>query len=405
MRKTGPIKIAYIFSTLENCGPNNVTLNLIKHLDRRFEVHVVTLSPDPANSRRRDFEALGVRLHSLHLPRWAGMFLAASRLKALLNQLAPDVVHHYGLRADLLAALVCRGRRTLSTLHCNPYRDYAMNAYGPFSFLWASLQMMALSRADKTVAVSDYVATSLSQWKKVIFSAVPNGVATEELTPVDEAQRQILRSRLGLPAKDQIYVSTGPLISRKNPLLLIKAFKRSAGSGRRLLFLGDGPMRKACQRAMGHSNNIELRGRVENVRDYLQASNFCLSASQAEGLPLGVLEAMSCGLPAVLSDIPSHGELSNNAAGAVQLFPCDSVEALEAAINGMGEGRWKEKSNQTRRLIETYFSADTMAAAYEKHYLALLNLAPQSLEKHRLRMSSADSATSPSEVMVTGSRR
>jgi glycosyltransferase involved in cell wall biosynthesis len=42
---------------------------------------------------------------------------------------------------------------------------------------------------------------------------------------------------------------------------------------------------------------------------YLQAANVYISASTAEGMPNSLLEAMACGLPALVSDIPGHLEI------------------------------------------------------------------------------------------------
>ena len=44
-------------------------------------------------------------------------------------------------------------------------------------------------------------------------------------------------------------------------------------------------------------------GRVSNVQEYLQASDFFLFASESEALPLALLEALATGLPTVASDI------------------------------------------------------------------------------------------------------
>src|SRR5690625_1499928 len=72
--------------------------------------------------------------------------------------------------------------------------------------------------------------------------------------------------------------------------------------------LGGGELQSACKALAGQTNNILIRGAVQNVTQYLQASDYFISCSKAEGLPMAVIEALACGLPCLLSDIRPHAE-------------------------------------------------------------------------------------------------
>src|SRR5690625_7843892 len=73
--------------------------------------------------------------------------------------------------------------------------------------------------------------------------------------------------------------------------------------------LGGGELQSACKALAGQTNNILIKGAVANVAEYLQASDYFVSCSKAEGLPMAVIEALAWGLPCVLSDIPPHYEI------------------------------------------------------------------------------------------------
>src|SRR5690625_7535896 len=73
--------------------------------------------------------------------------------------------------------------------------------------------------------------------------------------------------------------------------------------------LGGGELQSACKALAGQTNNILIKGAVQNVAQYLQASDYFVSCSKAEGLPMAVIEALACGLPCLLSDISPHAEI------------------------------------------------------------------------------------------------
>ena len=66
----------------------------------------------------------------------------------------------------------------------------------------------------------------------------------------------------------------------------ISAFQKANLKNAVLLFLGDGECRHACESVAARGQNIRLVGRVDNVQEYLCASDYFLSASIAEGLPI-----------------------------------------------------------------------------------------------------------------------
>ncbi len=58
----------------------------------------------------------------------------------------------------------------------------------------------------------------------------------------------------------------------------------------------------------GVEHRVRFHGEIDNVPDILSSSQFFVLASNWEGLPISVLEAMRCGLPVIASDVGGVGE-------------------------------------------------------------------------------------------------
>ena len=100
------------------------------------------------------------------------------------------------------------------------------------------------------------------------------------------------------------FVAVGRLMSQKNYPLMINAFAEAfqINNNIRLDILGEGELREELTCLISNQlleNVVQLKGNVPNVKDYLQGADCFLMSSDYEGLPLSVLEAMSCGLSIV----------------------------------------------------------------------------------------------------------
>ena len=121
--------------------------------------------------------------------------------------------------------------------------------------------------------------------------------------------------------------------------------------------------------------NIIFKGLVDNVNQYVKASDSYLSCSYSEGLPNGVLEAMASGLPVVLSDIKQHQEIYeyNNNIGYLyrQDNLDDYMDKLDLVIDLKRNKMFYKYSNNAKETVNAYFSDKIMSAKYQQEYIAL----------------------------------
>ena len=371
------VKIAYVVSTLKRTGPTNQLCSLIKHLDlEKYKPIVITLSAEPADSRWYDFEALGVDIYSLDLSRFQSLLKAKPSLELLIDRLQVDLIQSQGIRADALISKLNDSRPTISTLHNYPQLDYPKRYGYIIGNFMAAQHIKYLKDIKYCVGVSEAVcrnAETFLGFGKIM--PIQNGVDAELFFPVDEKAKADLRKKLKHSLKNVIWVSTGHLSELKNPLFLIELWKNhfKKNTNIHLLFIGDGSLLKASKHASLEFENIHFAGRVADVAEYLQAADYFVSASTAEGLPNSVLEAMACGLPFLLSDIPPHREVWEFNKCAGRLFEVDNEESYLNAFTNLVSKDYEMLSGNAIKAINDQFNAKTMSKRYQELYRQVLS--------------------------------
>lgn len=137
--------------------------------------------------------------------------------------------------------------------------------------------------------------------------------------------------RVGAPLRVAV---VGVLEERKNQGLLLKCMAGFSKGEVHLYLYGTGPARIALERqaeALSLSEKISLMGWV-NASEIWPNIDVLLMPSLHEGAPNAVLEALSCGVPVLASDIPEHREILP-VSSLVQLGdPCAWVHRIRAIL-------------------------------------------------------------------------
>jgi len=365
------IKILYIVSTLEKGGPTTQLFNIIKYMDReKHELHLITLSPEPQNSSWAEYESLGVHLHSLKLSRLQGVLCATRKVKFLLAKIKPDIIHTHLLRADMVLSKLKKSTRNITTVHIFP-RDYISSCGRMVGYMMYACHVSAIRKIGLCVGVSDAVAGELKNKLKIEnVIAIQNGVDTEKYFPSTGSEKKSLRNQLKLPIAGNIFICSGTLTKRKNPFFIINAWKKkfALDNDNHLVFIGMGNLHGKCVEETKGCNNIHVIGYVDNVVDYLRASDYCVSASYCEGLPYAVLEAMACGLPVLLSDIEPHKEITVLDSRIGFCYELDNEENFYHLLDKLINCNIEDMVKITLRVIKKYFSAKKMSEAYQREY-------------------------------------
>jgi len=371
-------KILYIVSTLKRSGPTNQLYNIIKYLDKdKFEFYLITLSPEPKDNRWKDYEALGVNLHSLDLSRLQGFIYAKKRVKLLISEIKPDLIHTQGIRGDLISSNIKTIVPKIATIRNIPQIDYKMT-YGSIAGGFMCIKHKNALKKITCISVSNAVTANLRKKYRIENAfTIQNGVDTDAFFPANSDEKKILRKKLNLPLTGLIFIVSGHLTKRKNPLFILERWKEKYGfiNNMHLVYIGSGNLLEQCKLASNGIDNIHIIGRIDNVADYLRCSDFFVSASIAEGLPNAVLEAMACGLPVLLSDIEPHREIMDLAPGAGFCYKTGINDNFLLFFQKMMDSDRKTMKMASLEAIKLNFSAKSMSEKYQNAYIQIFSSA------------------------------
>ncbi|MCU1569790.1 MAG: Mannosyltransferase [Naasia sp.] len=193
-------------------------------------------------------------------------------------------------------------------------------------------QRVLLNRADAVVTVSETTKALMAEHRltRRPVTVVPNAA---DVAPAAE--------RRAAPAKALVYM--GAFIGYKNVDTLVRAAALLPDYELRLMSrVTEGE--KARLEALAPAARLVFRNGVsdEEYRAELLGATALVSASRDEGFGIPVVESMSVGTPAILSDIAIFREVGGDAA----LFaPADDAAAFAAAVRLLeGEGEWERRS-------------------------------------------------------------
>lgn len=209
------------------------------------------------------------------------------------------------------------------------------------------------------------------------IEVIPNGVDLAVYAPRD---RRAARARLGLEdRRTLLYV--GNLVPGKGVEILIDAFARLVeGVSVQLVIVGGGPLRPALEaraRSRGVAGSVRFAGEIPHaaLADWYSAADALCLASEREGWPNVLLEALACGTPVVatrVGGIPEIvvsdriGILADGSPGAIAAAAHEALarEWDRAALRAHAEGfTWERAAASVVRVFERALGAREAAAA------------------------------------------
>lgn len=352
------MKIAHIVDSMEVGGAETLVAQLCR-LQREQghdpSVHAHLCLGSIGESLRA--EGFRIDLHGpAHLPKMTQRFFR------LFNELRPDVVHCHNPTPTIYAAMAARmaGTRTvISTRHSlvNP----------PYNIVGELKYAVASRFCDWIVGICDATCDNLRNAPMATRSRIRriyNGSVPIHRTSVQQQP----------PKQGFTLVYIGRLAQVKNHPTLLHAVAEALKSVPDLFLwmVGDGSERGALEKltvSLGISEHVTFWGQQMNVSPYFSAADAFIMSSVSEGLPMSLLQAMSAGLPSIVTDVGGMAEVVRFSQSGI-ITPVSSPSAMAEAIVQLAQDA-NDRTHFSNCAVSSFqqtFTLDAMANAYMDLY-------------------------------------
>jgi glycosyltransferase involved in cell wall biosynthesis len=298
------MRIAYVITRADEIGGAQVHVRdlAIALRQRDYDVAVLAGSPGPMSEQLSEsgvtFECVPALLRSIS-PRHDA--IAVRQLMVSLRRLGPELVSTHSSKAGWLGRLAARLLEIPVTFTAH---GWAFSEGIPFvaRHFYALAERIAAPLADHIIVVSEYdrklaLARGIAADRKI--TRIYNGVADLAIEPAPR--------RSGPPR----IIVTGRFAPQKDHATLVRALAQLRHLDWILEFAGDGATRTQVAelaRSLRLEGRVNFLGQRNDVPDLLRNADINALISHWEGLPYGVIEAMSAGLPVVASNVGGVAE-------------------------------------------------------------------------------------------------
>jgi glycosyltransferase involved in cell wall biosynthesis len=280
----------------------------------------------------------------------------------------PDVVVTRGVSPQLVGEAIARraGAAHVLNEHTPLTPDGELLPLRPHQ---QALTRLVAPRVDRVIAVSERQRAPLNRrgYRAERIVVVPNGLFESDVAP--RASREETRQALGIGERDFAVVCVANLREEKGVLAFVEAVAaaRRQVPGLHGLLVGDGPEREALESLTAGPDDVRLLGSRGDVPDLLAACDaFCL-LSEAEALPISILEAMALARPVVTTDVGGTAEAVAHAQTGLVVPPADTAAATAALARLAAQPEWaRELGERGRERQRERFDGKAMVEGYER---------------------------------------
>lgn len=358
-------RISFILTSLSFAGAQTQVLALAKTLKKRgWDVGVISMMTPEALTDQLD-EA-GIVWASLDMQRGAASFAALFKLRRILQDWQPSIVHSHMVHANLMARvtrLLTKMPVLISTAHNinegGRVREIAYRLTDPLCDLTTNVSQAAVDR---------YIDIGAVPKKKI--ELMVNGIDASRFESTSEARAQ---KRADLKLGDTFtWLAVGRFEEAKDYPNMLKAFKKIAEKQEaKLLIVGEGGLDiNALIQEHNLEGSVEVLGIRKDVPDLMNAADAYLMSSAWEGLPMVLLEAAASALPIVTTNAGGNADaLINGKTGFV--VPIENADALAEAMQkllALPLSEQQEMGQAGRQFIKETYDLEAIVDKWEALY-------------------------------------
>lgn len=367
------IKVINVISDTNIGGAGKCLLTYAQHADKsKFDISVIL----PSGSLLKPYlDGLGIKTFEIDAMSDKSLdFKAISQLTKIFRREKPDIVHSHASMSARIAAKRAHAKIIYTRHSVFPPSARISHGIGKkingFINNHYSDGIIAVAQAAK----QNLLDTGVDERK---IRVILNGV--KPLNAISDEQKASVRKSFGINSGEKVVA----IVARLNPVkgheYFIRAAKIVSEHGIKVKFIiagtGDteGRLKQLCSE-LGLENTVIFAGFVSDVEPLMNICDLQVNASYGtEATSLSLLEGMSLGVPAVVSDFGGNpGVISNGENGVI--VPQKNSDAIAKAIIRLFEndaliGNMRKKAKE---IFNAKFKAEVMSRNIEAFYMQIL---------------------------------
>jgi L-malate glycosyltransferase len=234
-----------------------------------------------------------------------------------------------------------------------------------------SFNRFMVGQADGVISVSEMC-------RQDIIKLFPRTRDKATMIPIGTYDfTEVVAAKLNAPSP--VWINISSFVPEKNHSFIIDVFKRSVSQGNKgtLLLVGEGRLRKEMEekvRQLSLEDRVVFTGARKDAVALLKNASLLLLPSMIEGLPGVILEAFSCGVPVVASDVGGIPEIVRTGETGMCISGFDVNEYLDAIGQlSNDEARRSSIIRKAREVVEERFMMTTIAQRFRECYVKLIS--------------------------------
>lgn len=366
-------RVIHIITGLGLGGAEMMLLKLLRASDRSATEHVVLTLTD-LDVLGPDIRALGVSVHSLGISGAASGLRGLWAASRLVGSFKPDVVMTWLHHADLFGVMLKCLHPTVPlvwNLRCSKLSPEDL----PRSNIVLVRLLARLSFVPSVVVANAHVGMEEHVrigYKPRRWLVLPNGFDTREFSP-DDLARKSIRNQLGIDESDFVVGMVGRYHRMKGFDLFAKAAGIAAQKNPRLRFVlvgtdvsEENEELANMFKAAGIRSRVLLLGQRRDIPAVMNGFDLLANTSTSEGFPNVVGEAMSCGLPCVVTDVGDSGIIVGQAGTVIPSGDAQALANAWLSLASMTPAEIEELRLRARKRILDFFEIGVVARRYNE---------------------------------------
>jgi glycosyltransferase involved in cell wall biosynthesis len=355
-------------------GGESHLLSLVEHLDKTvYEPVVLSFTDGPMIDR---LKAMGVPTHIIHtekpfdIRKW-------KKVKQLMRREKIALVHAHGTRANSNVFWAAKSLK-LPVVYTVHGWSFHKDQHPLVRSIRVSGERLLTSKMDVNISVSESNKRSGREYLPAFDSLViNNGIDQQRFDPSGTFKN--IREELGIAPAAILILFIARFTAHKQPLVLLRAFAAAVKKmpALQLLMVGDGDQKAEALQLV---KTLDIESKViflpfrQDVPDVLAAADIFVLPSLWEGLPIGLLEAMSMGKTVIGTDVDGTCEVIENNVNGLLIGTEDLDQKLSAAILQLaGDAALRDTfSENAKRTVQHRFNAAAMTRQIEDVYAGLI---------------------------------